>query len=163
MCQCGVLERVEPRVWAELMKLSQSAVYAIRVALLLADTEGDPPVPCSELAKKGRMPQRFLLQILRDLAKQRIVRPTRGGSGGFALERTPDKISLLELIEAIDGPLLPSPLLLGNLAAEVAQRVQQALTDVFEVCRDRLRAIRLSDLLGGPRGSDAMAGPDRAL
>ena len=89
--------------------------------------------------------------------------PLRGGSGGFALERTPDKISLLELIEAIDGPLVPSPLVLGNLPAEVAQRVQQALTDVFEVCRDRLRAIRLSDLLGGPSGSDGMAGPDGVL
>jgi Rrf2 family protein len=145
------------------MKLSQSAVYAIRVALLLADTEGAPPVPCGELAKKGSMPQRFLLQILRDLAKQRIVRPTRGGSGGFALERTPDKISLLELIEAIDGPLVPSPLVLGNLPAEVAQRVQQALTDVFEICRDRLRGIHLDDLLGRPGKPDGTAGPDGVL
>ena len=131
------------------MKLSQSAVYAIHVALLLAQGEGGPPIPCAELAKRGDMPQRFLLQILRDLAKHRLVHPTRGGSGGFALERASSEISLLDVIEAIDGPFLPGRLDLGTLSLEVAQRVQDTLSGVCETCRALLREVRLNDLAGG--------------
>ena len=108
------------------------------------------------------MPHRFLLQILRDLARKRIVRPSRGGGGGFALERTPAEISLLEVIEAIDGSLVPGRLSLGSLPREIAQRVQDSLTRVSEICRGLLQDIRLSDLLAPPGARDAAVGPGPA-
>ena len=93
------------------------------------------------------MPHRFLLQILRDLAKKGIVHPTRGGGGGFTLERPPDAISLLEAIEAIDGPLAAGRLGLGNLMPGIVQRIENALARASEVCRGHLRDVCLSDLL----------------
>jgi hypothetical protein len=51
------------------------------------------------------MPERFLLQILRVLVTHGILRSTRGVDGGYALTKPADQISLLEVIEAIDGPL----------------------------------------------------------
>src|SRR3990167_5570898 len=87
------------------MKLSQSVAYAVHASLRLADHRDAAPVSCNRLAEQGKMPERFLLQILRDLAKQGILQSTRGGGGGFMLNRRPEEISLLEVIEAVEGPM----------------------------------------------------------
>src|SRR4029078_8838136 len=94
------------------MKLSRTVAYAVRATIQLAQTNSGAPVPCSRLASEGHMPERFLLQILRNLVTHGILHSTRGVDGGYSLERKPDDISLLDLIEAIDGPLiamLPDP------------------------------------------------------
>src|SRR5436190_15516690 len=86
------------------MKLSRTVSYAVKATLQLAQLEADVPVPCSQLASEGKMPERFLLQILRNLVTHGILRSTRGVDGGYSLIRSPDQISLLEVIEAIEGP-----------------------------------------------------------
>ena len=87
------------------MKLSNTVSYALQAVVRLADTFGGAPVPCSELAAAGRMPDRFLLQILRTLAAHEILVSTRGVFGGYTLARPPEEITLLDIIEAIDGRL----------------------------------------------------------
>jgi Rrf2 family protein len=101
------------------------------------------------------MPERFLLQILRDMTKQGILHSTRGGGGGFMLGRRPEEISLLDMIEAVDGPInaaLPGK---GAFPEESAERLQEALKGITEQVRGELAAIRLCDLMTGPRGSVA--------
>ena len=66
------------------MKLSRTVAYAVRATLQLAQLEADGPVPCSKLANEGKMPERFLLQILRNLVTHGILRSTRGVDGGYA-------------------------------------------------------------------------------
>ena len=87
------------------MKLSRTVSYAVKATLQLAQLSADGPVPCSKLASEGKMPERFLLQILRNLVTHGILRSTRGVDGGYALVRPADQISLLEVIEAIEGPV----------------------------------------------------------
>lgn len=84
------------------MKLSRTVSYAVQAALQLAKSGSGNPVPCSQLAAEGHMPERFLLQILRNLVNHGILRSTRGVDGGYALTRPPEQVSLLELIEAIE-------------------------------------------------------------
>src|SRR5688500_6281124 len=86
------------------MKLSRTVAYAVRATLQLAQLQTTGPVPCSRLATEGKMPERFLLQILRNLVTHGILRSTRGVEGGYALLRPAEEISLLEVIEAIEGP-----------------------------------------------------------
>ena len=93
------------------------------------------------------MPERFLLQILRDLTKQRILYSTRGSGGGFTLARPMEEISLLELIEAIDGPMGVDFPTKTELSPSVASRLQETLEQVVQYSRHQLRKIRLSDLL----------------
>lgn len=93
------------------------------------------------------MPSRFLLQILRRLVAHGILRSSRGVDGGYALERAPEEISLLDLIEAIDGPLAPSVSPGDALPAASRAKLEQALSDVTRRARDDLGAIMLSDLL----------------
>src|ERR1700687_5384355 len=99
------------------MKLSRTVAYAIYATLQLAQSKSGVPVPCSHLAAEGHMPERFLLQILRHLVTHGILHSTRGVDGGYALERKPEEISLLEIIEAIDGPLDSAPPDDGGVAA----------------------------------------------
>jgi Rrf2 family protein len=129
------------------MKLSQSVTYAIHAVLRLADTGGHAPVACGKLAADGKMPERLLLQILRDLAKQGILRSTRGGGGGFVLDREPEEITLLDLIEAIDGPLAAGLPLKNNFPGEAGERLQGALDRITQDTRRQLQAIRLRDLM----------------
>ncbi len=129
------------------MKLSQSVTYAIHAVLRLAHGDQTGPVACGKLAAEGKMPERFLLQILRDLAKQGILHSTRGGGGGFVLGRAAYELSLLEIIEAVDGPILAGLPLKGNFPGDAGERLQDALDRITEETRRRLQAIHLSDLM----------------
>jgi Rrf2 family protein len=83
--------------------LSQAARYAV-AAIVQLDTAG-PPIPCSTLAKKGDMPERFLLQVLRTLVNNQILISSRGVIGGYKLARPLEEISLADVCAAIDGPI----------------------------------------------------------
>ena len=97
------------------------------------------------------MPERFLLQILRVLVTHGILKSTRGVEGGYSLSRAPDSISLLEVIEAIDGPLstVGEPVA-DEPPADVQQMLQTALRQVTDTARKQLEAIKLSQLLPPP-------------
>ena len=67
------------------MRLSRASAYALGAVLQLAHAPAGMPVPCSQLAKHGQMPERFLLQVLRNLVNHGILVSTRGVDGGYAL------------------------------------------------------------------------------
>lgn len=90
---------------AAAMKLSKTVTYALQATLQLAESDSSRPIPCSQLASEGQIPKRFLPQILRNLVNHGILRSTRGVDGGYSLVREPAEISLLDMIEAIDGPI----------------------------------------------------------
>lgn len=129
------------------MKLSRSVLYAVQAVLQLALNKSGQPVPCSQLAAQGHMPERFLLQVLRHLVTHDILHSTRGVEGGYTLEREPDQISLLQVIEAIDGPLgltwpeTSDPESSGHL------KIRELLGQVSSSSREQLSAIKISDLL----------------
>jgi Rrf2 family protein len=130
------------------MRLSRTVAYAVQATLQLAQANTGSPVPCSHLAAQGHMPERFLLQILRNLVTHGILQSTRGVDGGYSLERKPEEISLLDVIEAIDGPLdvgTASPE--GAEPSEGEARLREALAQVTRVSRQQLQAIKLADLL----------------
>jgi len=131
------------------MKLSRTVAYAVQATMLLAQSKSGSPVPCSHLAAEGHMPERFLLQILRHLVTHGILHSTRGVDGGYALERKPEEISLLEVIEAIDGPLIT--MLPGSDSSPASQselKLRDALEKVTSNSRTQLQAIKLSNLIG---------------
>jgi len=133
------------------MKLSRTVSYAVRATLQLAQSDPTTPVPCSKLASEGDMPERFLLQILRVLVTHGILRSTRGVDGGYALTKPADQISLLEVIEAIDGPLDSENQSWTTDDPETAERkLQTALMQVTDTARRQLESIKLSQLLQPP-------------
>ena len=131
------------------MKLSQSVAYAVHATLQLAAHHNGSPVSCSRLAEQGKMPERFLLQILRDLAKQGILQSTRGGGGGFVLDRPPEEITLLEVIEAVEGPMTAALPLKASFPDSAGERLYGVLHEITAETRRQLQAIKLSDLARG--------------
>jgi Rrf2 family transcriptional regulator, cysteine metabolism repressor len=105
------------------------------------------------------MPERFLLQVLRSLVTHGILRSTRGVEGGYTLKRNPAEITLLELIEAVDGPIdstIPSH---EGLPAEYRAKLECALWKVTELARSELRSVTLAHLL--PSDGAPVAGHDK--
>ena len=132
------------------MKLSRTVAYAVRATLMLAETETKTPVPCSRISKSGQMPERFLLQILRNLVTHGILDSTRGVDGGYMLNRHPDDISLLDVIEAIDGPMNSNVPTGGGLSEESAAKLGVVLQQITTTSRQQLEAIKLSNLITSP-------------
>lgn len=91
------------------MKLSVRGEYALRALLFLARDfqEDDSVVRIQEISKQQNIPKRFLEQILNDLKSAHIVESKRGVAGGYRLRRSPEKITLAEIIRHIEGPLAP--------------------------------------------------------
>jgi Rrf2 family transcriptional regulator, cysteine metabolism repressor len=129
------------------MKLSRTVGYALQATLQLAEAEPGTPIPCSQLAAHGNMPERFLLQILRNLVTHGILHSTRGVEGGYTLERKADDISLLDLIEAIDGPVFAHAPLAEGLPPESVEQLSAALQQVTASARKQLGSIKISSLV----------------
>ncbi len=132
------------------MKLSRTVGYALQATLQLAQTDATGPVPCSQLAAKGQMPERFLLQILRNLVTHGILQSSRGVDGGYTLERKPEEISLLEVIEAVDGPMQAGAPLGEGLSRESQNQLRAALDEVTATSRRQLGEIKLASLIKKP-------------
>ena len=139
------------------MKLSRTVSYAVQATLQLAKNESSEPVPCSQLASAGNMPERFLLQILRNLVTHGILRSTRGVDGGYSLSRSADNVSLLDVIEAIEGPLDGNSAAMAGLPAESQAKLVEALKGVTTSARKQLEAVKLSQLLTAPPQSLSVA------
>lgn len=86
------------------MQITRQTDYAIRCVLYLAEHPDEVKV-VDEIAKAKSIPKVFLAKILQKLSKAGIVRSYRGVKGGFELARRPKQISLLDIIEAIEGPV----------------------------------------------------------
>ena len=83
--------------------LSRSTDYALRSLLELSKT--DKPLSSKELARRIDAPKRFLPHLLAKMVKSRILKSNRGVDGGHWLARPLEEVTLLEVMEAIDGPL----------------------------------------------------------
>jgi Rrf2 family protein len=103
------------------------------------------------------MPERFQLQILRSLVTHGILRSTRGVDGGYSLVRPPQEVSLLEVIEAIEGPLNTGEPTAEGMSETTQAALQQALRSVTDTSRRQLEAIKLSQLLQPPTDQESEA------
>ena len=104
------------------------------------------PVPCSQLAKHGQMPERFLLQVLRNLVNDGILVSTRGVDGGYALARSLDDISLLQILEATEGPQVPVIPPLDAIPESSRENLQEVLREVTAAACRRMADVKLSSL-----------------
>ena len=132
------------------MQLNQATDYAFRVLLCLSQLPAETIVRGSEIAASQKIPSRFLLKIMRSLAQAGLVKSFRGVEGGYALAKLPEKISLYDVIEAMEGPVVIHRCLNGidnctrRLGAECA--VHRALGTVQIALVDNLRSINFAVL-----------------
>ncbi|WP_298270539.1 RrF2 family transcriptional regulator [Geobacter sp.] len=101
-----------------MMELTRKGEYAIRGIIYLAQLPPGKVALISEIAEAAEVPQTFLAKILQSFAKIGIVKSFRGAGGGFTLGRSAEQITLREVVEAVEGPILPNRCLLGAGSCE---------------------------------------------
>jgi Rrf2 family transcriptional regulator, iron-sulfur cluster assembly transcription factor len=89
------------------MKVSTRGDYAARALLSLALHGSDRPTSVKEIAERTHLPQPYLEQILLSVKGAGLVRSKRGVGGGYVLARPPERITLADIVAAVEGPQLP--------------------------------------------------------
>ncbi len=131
------------------MYVSRAADYGVRCVLYLSK-ETNRVVSTNEISAVMSIPKSFVAKILQRLSKKGIVKSTQGVSGGFELLKRPDKVSVLEVVEALQGP---SPM---NLCVADAKKCNLCKTCVIHPVwvalgreiEERLRRENFADLAG---------------
>ncbi len=88
------------------MQITRQADYALRAMLYLARLEPGKRAATSQIAGDKRIPPSFLAKIISQLSIAGLISTARGAKGGVSLARLPEHISVLEVVEAIDGPIM---------------------------------------------------------
>ncbi|HTG82530.1 MAG TPA: Rrf2 family transcriptional regulator [Geobacteraceae bacterium] len=101
-----------------MMELTRKGEYAIRGILYLAQQPPGKVSLISEIAEATDAPQTFLAKIFQSFAKIGIVSSYRGTGGGFTIGRSPATITLREVVEAVEGPIIPNRCLVNGGACE---------------------------------------------
>jgi DNA-binding IscR family transcriptional regulator len=88
-----------------MLSITTKSPYALRALVELARLGGDVPVPVAELARRRDVPAQFLEQLFAVLRRAGLLRSQRGVKGGYAFAREPAQITVLEVVELLDGPV----------------------------------------------------------
>ncbi len=88
------------------MQITRQADYAMRAVAYLSNLGTDRRAATSQIAEEKQIPPSFLAKIVSQLSVAGLLQTSRGARGGVSLARSPDDISFLEVVEAIDGPIL---------------------------------------------------------
>ncbi len=120
------------------MRLGKGSAYAVLATAHIATFPRGTFVQGREIAEACHLPSGHLLKILQQLVRAQILASERGPMGGFALRREAAAISLLEIVEAIEGPLTGDASALNNTLADEVLRA--TLTSTFESMASSARA-----------------------
>lgn len=88
------------------MKISRSTGYALVAVGYIAQHYKEGAVLAARISKEYNIPLEYLLKILQQLVRANVLRSKRGPRGGFFLAHPAENITLLQIIEAVDGPLM---------------------------------------------------------
>jgi Rrf2 family transcriptional regulator, cysteine metabolism repressor len=101
------------------MMFSTRSEYGVRVMIELGRRHGGGPVSLAEVAEKEQLPLAYLEQLIVRLRKAELVTSTRGAHGGYELVRTPEAITMAEVVQALEGTLAPMQCLTDPVTSRV--------------------------------------------
>jgi Rrf2 family iron-sulfur cluster assembly transcriptional regulator len=141
------------------MEITRQADYAVRIVLDLAAQDGRRIVRSDDVARRQLVPRAYFTKVVQALVRAGFVRTLRGARGGIQLARDPGRISLRQVVEAVEGPIRLNRCLIapGECALErtcpahpVWERIQEVLVQEMDrvtvaqmaAARPRGRALR---------------------
>jgi Rrf2 family transcriptional regulator, cysteine metabolism repressor len=122
-----------------MISVTTKSPYALSALVELHRLGGAGPVPIAELARRRDIPVQFLEHLFATLRRAGILRSQRGVKGGYSFARPSDEVTVLELVELLDGPLGAEATGVFAEAAEAARTVMSEAT-VASVAEQELRA-----------------------
>src|SRR6202023_4086776 len=117
-----------------MISITSKSPYAVLALAELGRSVGSGPVPISELARRREVPVQFLEQLFAVLRRAGIISSQRGVKGGYRFARAPSSVTVLEIVELLDGPLGRNAQGVFADAANAARRVlaETTISDVLE-------------------------------
>jgi Rrf2 family protein len=130
------------------MQITRQADYAVRAVLHLA-RGGEARTATSTIAEEQRIPPSFLAKIVSQLSIAGLLHTSRGARGGVTLARTPQEITLLEVIEAIDGPIQLNECVgdTGSCSFDTDCPLRPVWCDAQEELVNRLKGTNFADMI----------------
>jgi FeS assembly SUF system regulator len=132
-----------------MIRLSRLTDYAVVITAELARTQGETQA-AAVLSNRTGIPEPTVAKVLKVLARAELVSSSRGVNGGYALNRSPEDVSVASLIEAVNGPIVLTACVDGveddcNIAAQCQLRGRW--TPVNEAIRAAFTSLSLADLI----------------
>lgn len=132
------------------MKLSKKSDYALRAMIYLSMNYQKGSVQIKEISTKERIPQKFLENILLTLRKVGILNSKMGLKGGYALARSPDLITLGDVIRALDGTIAPvdcvSQMSYKKCSEEITCAIRGVMMNVRDAVTEVLDTMTFADM-----------------
>lgn len=134
-----------------MLKISEAANLAIHAMVYMLRSRDVGTVSVAEIAEVLDVSKDHLGKVLQRLTRMGLVTSKRGPRGGFALGREPATVTLLEVIEAVDGPLPRSTCLLGRpICGEAGCILGSLMHDIHKQVNDYLSGTTLADMEAAP-------------
>jgi len=130
-----------------MMKLTRASSYALHAVSFMAGQKKDSPVASHNIAQARGIPERFLLKVLKPLVSAQILHSIKGPNGGYRLARPANHVTMLEVVEAVDGPIRGNaPMNHDYPGNSVNKRLDQVANQVADQVRKQLSRVKVSDL-----------------
>jgi Rrf2 family protein len=130
------------------MRISRSTGYALLAVGYIAKHQGKKTVLSQDISKQYDIPLEYLLKILQQLVRANVLHSKRGPRGGFSLARPTKQITMLEIIEAVDGPMASQLNIAEQASGEkFSVRAEQHYRKAVAQAKNILEKAKLSSLL----------------
>src|SRR6266849_2752685 len=141
------------------MRLTRASSYALHALVYMAAQKHNRPVPSHIVAQARGIPERFLLKVLKPLVSARVLTSIKGPNGGYKLAKPATDISVLDIIEAVDGPIRgqappPEPTNKKKYPHYKPENCEPLFTRLDTVCqqtaeqvRKQMEKVKLSELI----------------
>jgi Rrf2 family protein len=133
--------------------LSQTVEYALRAVVYLAD-RGDTPCTVQQIAEVTRVPPAYLSKVMQGLVRANLVHSQRGLHGGFTLTRNPSKLTIWDVVDAVEPlqRIRTCPLDLASHRARLCP-LHKRLDDALAMIERSFRETTVAEILAEPTSS----------
>ena len=119
-----------------MLTITSKSPYAVRALAELARTGSAGPVPIGEIARRRDIPVQFLEGLFATLRRAGILQSQRGVKGGYSFARQPEEVTVLEVVEALEG----------RLGADESTDTADVWTEAIDALRLKLQAITIAEV-----------------
>ena len=119
-----------------MLTITTKSPYAVRALAELARTGTAGPVPIGEIARRRDIPVQFLEGLFATLRRAGILQSQRGVKGGYSFARQPEEVTVLDVVEALEG----------RLGADAAADTADVWTEAIDALRLKLQAITIAEV-----------------
>jgi Rrf2 family protein len=129
------------------MKLTRASSYALHAVSFMAGQKKEVPVASHHIARARGIPERFLLKVLKPLVSAQILLSIKGPNGGYRLARPANEVTMLDVVEAVDGPIRGNFPMNHNGGNALNKRLDQLTAQLADQIRKQLARVKVSDLV----------------